>query len=114
MINVRLLKEIGKNDISAKLENRLITVEKELSVMKNYQETLSKFTNDLNKIEDSITDKNYNKLEDSIEKINQWTKFFKSNKDLTITLINKKTNLFRLAFFINLYKYFFAIIELKV
>lgn len=95
----RLLREIGKNEISTKLENRLTNVEKELSIMKEYQETLSRLANDFNKIEDSILDKNYNKLEESIEKINQWTKFFKSNKDLTSSLIEsniEKLNIFRI------------------
>lgn len=98
-MTIRQLKEIGKNDISTKLENRLITVEKELSVMKKYQETLSTLANDYNKIEDSISEKNYNRLEESIEKINQWTKFFKSNKDLTSSLAEsniEKLNNFRI------------------
>ena len=98
-ITIKLLKEIGKNKIADKLENHLITVEKELLVAKKYQEALSKLDNDYNKIEDSIIDKNYNKLEASIEKINQWTKFFKSNKELTPSLIDaniEKLNDFRI------------------
>lgn len=89
------LKDIGKNEISKRLEKHLIIVEKEIILIKKHQEALMMFSNDCIKVEDSISDKNYNKLEQSIKKINEWAKFFKSNKDLTESLV--ESNLTKLT-----------------
>lgn len=86
---VKLLNIIGKKDIANKLEKRLSVVEKEIQLTQKYEEQLIKYKSDCIIIQESLSNKNYKKLERSLDLINYWIKFFNSNTDLTADLRNE-------------------------
>ncbi|MBS6022528.1 MAG: hypothetical protein KIB00_00445 [Paeniclostridium sordellii] len=83
---VRYLDKIGKKEIAIKLKNRLINVEKEIDLVKKYEDTLAKFKNEFIQFEEALNNQKYEKLDSYINKINDWIKFFRSNEELTVDL----------------------------
>lgn len=80
------LEEIGKIQLANMLKKRVIEVKKEIELTRKYEENLSKFRSDYRKIQEYIQYSSYHKLENSIDTINSWIKFFNSNDELTLNL----------------------------
>ena len=89
------LEKIGKKDISLSLNRKIHSVEKEIELVKKYEEILYKYKNEYKEIEESIKNQKYAKLDESIDKINEWLKFFNSNTELTNDL--KEENIKKLS-----------------
>lgn len=80
---IKALGNIGRNDIASKLKKRYEDVEREIILIKKYEDELASFKNDISKIEESLSSKRYGYLESSVNIINKWAKFFSSNTELT-------------------------------
>ena len=80
---IKALSNIGRNDIASKLKKRYEDVEREISLIKKYEDELASFKNDISKIEEALSYKKYVNLDSSVNIINKWAKFFSSNTELT-------------------------------
>lgn len=91
------LEKIGKKDIALKINKKLKNTEKEIELAKKYEGIFDKYKNDCREINQAINNQNYAKLTIYIDKVNDWSKFFKSNTELTVELreenINKLDNM---------------------